>query len=116
METQVKVLEKRGSRLENMVPDQEFRNGRVRDPRRFSAEFASSVTTASLPKNVDWIAKNGSESLYALLQEIFPQVWNIITCTRNQSNFVSLGNPDCDLADYTAKSSSKPSQWESLGR
>ena len=47
---------------------------RVRNPNQFSVEFASSVTAASTPKKTDWIAKNGRESLFALLQDIFPLV------------------------------------------
>jgi hypothetical protein len=43
------------------------------DLNAFSAEFARVVTTQS-NNDADWVARNGKESIYGVLREVFPQV------------------------------------------
>jgi hypothetical protein len=73
--------------LVNQKLDNAFNLCRVHNPNQFSAEFASSVTAASSPKKTDWIAKNGRESLFALLQDIFPLVGG--ACLMHRTNAVA---------------------------
>lgn len=46
---------------------------RIDDAKEFSISFAFSVSEVSAGHN-DLIAKRGAESIYAVLQKIFPQV------------------------------------------
>ncbi len=41
----------------------------------FSAEFAL-VVTAPTNDDADWVARNGKESIYGILKEMFPQVYS----------------------------------------
>ena len=47
----------------------------IRDIRDFSIAFALAVTLQSSQEN-DFVAKKGEEGLYAVLEQIFPQVRN----------------------------------------
>jgi hypothetical protein len=49
----------------------------VTDAREFSMAFASAVTEAT-GNEEDCIAKNGDESLFALMNAVFPQVGDLI--------------------------------------
>jgi hypothetical protein len=46
---------------------------RANNPKQFAAAFASTVTVHS-SQDSDWIARKGSESIFALLKEVFPEV------------------------------------------
>ncbi len=45
------------------------------DLEAFSSEFARAVT-APTNDDADWVARNGKESIYGVLKEMFPQVFN----------------------------------------
>ena len=45
----------------------------VIDAKEFATAFASAVTEESVGKN-NFIARDGPESIYSLLQRVFPQV------------------------------------------
>jgi hypothetical protein len=55
------------------MPAQSMQGCRLSSPGHFSIEFAGAVTIQS-SQQTDWIAKNGNESLFILLEKIFPQV------------------------------------------
>ncbi len=46
---------------------------RIRNAEEFSIAFATAVTEAT-NNSQDWIAKKGADSIFAVLNEIFPQV------------------------------------------
>jgi hypothetical protein len=53
---------------------------RVRNAKEFAIAFACAVT--KITGNVeDRIAKNGDESLYALMKKVFPQVGGNVQCS-----------------------------------
>ncbi len=43
----------------------------------FSAEFAR-IVTAPTNNDADWVARNGKESIYGVLREVFPQVCSLL--------------------------------------
>jgi hypothetical protein len=45
------------------------------DPKQLAAEFALAVTVQA--SEVDWIAKNGEESLFSTLRRIYPEVMEL---------------------------------------
>ena len=63
----------------------------VGNPRLFAYEFATSVTCSS-SKDHHWVARNGADSLFALFQQIFPEVYAII-----KKMFLSYDNGHCKL-------------------
>ena len=46
----------------------------VNDAKEFAAAFACALTEAT-DNQSDLIIKNGQESLYGILERVFPQVW-----------------------------------------
>jgi hypothetical protein len=52
------------------------------DLNAFSAEFAH-VVTYPTNNDADWVARNGKESIFGVLKEIFPQVFSPCRYTLN---------------------------------
>ena len=53
--------------------------GRVVDPKRLGAAFACAVTVPA-PAGWGWVARNGEESIFSVLQRVVPQVLSHYMC------------------------------------
>ena len=63
------------NRVPGAPPKKRNRKGKeiIENPKEFAATFAHSVTAPS-DNNVDWVARNGEESLFRTLQRVIPEV------------------------------------------
>jgi hypothetical protein len=53
------------------------------DLNAFTAEFAR-VVTAPTNNDVEWVARNGKESIYGILKEMLPQVYLTVCVSSRQ--------------------------------